>query len=256
MAVTLAVPATALARSVAPARRAGSGASAAPIRQSGRTSRSRSSLSWAWPNGPARRTASARSTPGWYASLAKAGARHLKSDFCVTIVDDQGHAIGHGCCKPIRGAKAPAAVPGPEPAGPDRATFIPAGKAGPDGGYGSWILALPGARYPLHRGHRPRPDLRLRPPVRVPGARPRRQAPPPGPGPRRHVLVPGLLPACSRVRLSSIASRSRRADAPVPATATHVAARATASSNPPDGAPLSPAQAGPAGPPWPAVPTR
>jgi hypothetical protein len=82
--------------------------------------------------------------PGSVRALAVAGARHPASELCVTVIDDQGHAIGHGCCKPIRG-KASAAVP----VGPDRATFTPAARAGPDGGFGSWVLTVPGAPSPF-----------------------------------------------------------------------------------------------------------
>jgi hypothetical protein len=88
--------------------------------------------------------------------LARAGAAHPDSEFCITITDEHGHAVGHGCCKPLRprrvsgkGArrgKRGKAPPGPAPpADLDRATFTPSGKPGPPGGLGSWILTLPGA---------------------------------------------------------------------------------------------------------------
>jgi hypothetical protein len=83
--------------------------------------------------------------PGLVRDLARVGASHPRSEFCVTIVDKNGHAVGHGCCKPMKRGKAP---PGPAPPGngdQDRATLTPSGKPGPDGGYGSWILTLPGA---------------------------------------------------------------------------------------------------------------
>jgi len=82
--------------------------------------------------------------PALVRDLAAAGARHPGSQFCVTVVDDQGHAIGHGCGWPLRGKKA-----GAVPVDADRVTFAPAGRPGPDGGYGSWILTLPGAPQPL-----------------------------------------------------------------------------------------------------------
>jgi hypothetical protein len=94
--------------------------------------------------------------PGLARALAAAGARHPASEFCVTIIDDAGHAIGHGCGKPVRWARqeaggtaargpAPPVVPGSR----DRATFTPGGKPGPAGGFGSWMLTLPGAPLPF-----------------------------------------------------------------------------------------------------------
>jgi hypothetical protein len=38
--------------------------------------------------------------PGVARDLAVAGARHPASEFCVTITDERGYAIGHGCCTP------------------------------------------------------------------------------------------------------------------------------------------------------------
>jgi hypothetical protein len=99
--------------------------------------------------------------PGLVRDLARAGAAHPDSEFCITITDELGHAVGHGCCKPARPRQAPGkaarrgkqgkAPPGPAPpADLDRATFTPSGKPGPPGGLGSWILTLPGAPYPFH----------------------------------------------------------------------------------------------------------
>jgi Domain of unknown function (DUF222) len=104
--------------------------------------------------------------PGLVRDLAQAGASHPASEFCVTIVDHDGYAVGHGCCTPMKatkhqgkGGKAPPgpAPPGPAPPGPaqtgnddhERATFTPSGRAGSDGGYGSWVLTLPGAPHPF-----------------------------------------------------------------------------------------------------------
>jgi hypothetical protein len=82
--------------------------------------------------------------PSLAADLAAAGARHPRSEFCVTVVDENGYAIGHGCCKPLRG-KAGKAIPVAQ----GRATFSRHDRAGPDGGFGSWILTLPGAPLPF-----------------------------------------------------------------------------------------------------------
>jgi len=74
--------------------------------------------------------------PALVRELTAAAARHPDTRFCLTVTDDQGHAIGHGCCKPLRGATAGRAI-------------THSGRAGPDGGYGSWILTLPGLPLPL-----------------------------------------------------------------------------------------------------------
>jgi hypothetical protein len=34
--------------------------------------------------------------------LARAAARNPRSIWCVTVTDEQGRAIGHGCAKPTR----------------------------------------------------------------------------------------------------------------------------------------------------------
>jgi hypothetical protein len=87
--------------------------------------------------------------PGLVRDLALVGARHPASEFCVTIVDHKGFAVGHGCCKPMRRGTAP---PGPAPPGDatrDHATFTPSGRTGPDDGCGSWFLTLPSAPHPF-----------------------------------------------------------------------------------------------------------
>jgi len=72
--------------------------------------------------------------------LAEAAARNPGSTFCVTIVDDDGHAIGHGCAKPRRSRK----KRGPPPAAASAFTLTPRQGPGPPGGFGSWLLTLPG----------------------------------------------------------------------------------------------------------------
>ena len=40
----------------------------------------------------------------WLArDLARAAARNPRSTWCVTVTDEQGHAIGHGCARPQGG---------------------------------------------------------------------------------------------------------------------------------------------------------
>jgi hypothetical protein len=78
--------------------------------------------------------------PALVRHLTAAGAQHSGSQFCITVTDEHGYASGHGCFKPIRGKKGRAIA-----IDPGRATITPSGRSGPDGGYGSWILTLPGA---------------------------------------------------------------------------------------------------------------
>jgi hypothetical protein len=82
--------------------------------------------------------------PGLMRQLMVAGARHPGSRVCITVVDDNGFAVGHGCCKPMRGKRGRAT-----PVDPDRITVRPSERKGPDGGRGSWILTVPGAELPL-----------------------------------------------------------------------------------------------------------
>jgi hypothetical protein len=102
--------------------------------------------------------------PALARDLAHAAARNPKTTYCVTVTDEQGHAIGHGCARPEPRNHARAATP-PEPrpprghdrpgghdppAGPgdDRPgfTFTASGEDGPPGGYGTWRLStgIPG----------------------------------------------------------------------------------------------------------------
>ena len=78
--------------------------------------------------------------------LAEAAARHPDSKFCLTIVDRDGRAIGHGCCKPRKRSKRRESRTGQRD-GPPPSTFrlTPCdGDPGPPGGFGWWILTLPG----------------------------------------------------------------------------------------------------------------
>ena len=80
----------------------------------------------------------------WLArDLARASAANPCSTWCITVTDQHGHGVGHGCARPepkIRGTRA---GPGPPPGGTGFA-FIPASRDGPPGGYGTWILRTPG----------------------------------------------------------------------------------------------------------------
>jgi len=79
----------------------------------------------------------------WLArDLATAAARNPKTAWCVTVTDQHGHAVGHGCARPERRRHAKRAGPG-QPGGA-RFCFTPASRDGPPEGYGSWILRTPG----------------------------------------------------------------------------------------------------------------
>jgi hypothetical protein len=91
----------------------------------------------------------------WLArDLARAAAGNPKTTWCVTVTDQDGHAIGHGCARPEpkshREERAKRRKPGP-PDGrdPPRGTsgtpgpgfsFTASGLHGAPGGYGTWRL--------------------------------------------------------------------------------------------------------------------
>jgi hypothetical protein len=68
--------------------------------------------------------------------LAAAAARNPRSTWCVTVTDQDGHAIGHGCARPATRRQ----PDGPDPPGDTSFTVTPAGQPGPPGGYGTWRL--------------------------------------------------------------------------------------------------------------------
>ena len=83
--------------------------------------------------------------PALARDLAQASAANLKTTWCLTVTDGQGHAIGHGCARPKPGRhqgkrRKPRSRDGPG------FTFTPAGRPGPPGGYGTWrfTTGLPG----------------------------------------------------------------------------------------------------------------
>jgi hypothetical protein len=43
--------------------------------------------------------------PALVRQLAEAAARSPGSEFCITITDENGYAIGHGCCRPAKGRR-------------------------------------------------------------------------------------------------------------------------------------------------------
>jgi hypothetical protein len=79
----------------------------------------------------------------WLArDLARAAARDPKTTWCVTVTDEHGHAVGHGCARPEPRGHGKRAGPGPP--GETGFTFTPASRDGPPGGYGTWRLRTPG----------------------------------------------------------------------------------------------------------------
>jgi hypothetical protein len=103
--------------------------------------------------------------PALVRKLANAAAASPRSEFCITFTDEQGHAAAHGCARLIRekgtGKGRKRNGKGGKGAGPPGAGWRftrDRSRPGPQGGYGSWILSLPGGtRYrvgmhkiPLH----------------------------------------------------------------------------------------------------------
>ena len=87
----------------------------------------------------------------WLArDLARATASNPKTTWCVTVTDEHGHAIGHGCARPEpknhnrhhekRHKPRPRDAPG--------FAFTASDKPGPPGGYGAWRLATGTPRQP------------------------------------------------------------------------------------------------------------
>ena len=111
--------------------------------------------------------------PALARDLAHAAAANPKTTYCLSVTDEHGHAIGHGCARPepqnrARPAQRDKPVSpgghdppsGPVPPGdhdppggpasrpPPRFTFTALGEHGPPGGYGAWRLSTgqPGQR--------------------------------------------------------------------------------------------------------------
>jgi uncharacterized protein DUF222 len=85
--------------------------------------------------------------PALTRQLAAAAAKNPHSQWCITITDHNGHAIGHGCAKPARtnrrtrqnsqaGASPHGSRDGPW-------AFTRENDPGPPDGFGTWTLTLP-----------------------------------------------------------------------------------------------------------------
>jgi hypothetical protein len=79
----------------------------------------------------------------WLArDLLDAAAASPGTTWCVTVTDQHGHAVGHGCARPE--PKSTRKRAGPGPPGGAGFSFTPASRDGPPGGYGTWRLTTPG----------------------------------------------------------------------------------------------------------------
>src|ERR1039457_5178947 len=147
--------------------------------------------------------------------LARAAATNPKTTWCVTVTDEQGHAVGHGCARPeptnhARTTQHPRPGPpgGPGPPGEHdppggtpspRFTFAASGQPGPPGGYGHWRLTtgVPG-----------RPDLMVTlDPLALDTCDHPYQARRPDPGVKLRPLPPHLMPPLAPIALDTCAHR-------------------------------------------------
>jgi Domain of unknown function (DUF222) len=79
----------------------------------------------------------------WLArDLATAAARNPKTTWCLTVTDEKGHALAHGCARPEPRSHRQRAGPGPP--GETGFSFTPVSRDGPPGSHGSWRLRTPG----------------------------------------------------------------------------------------------------------------
>ena len=191
----------------------------------------------------------------WLArDLAAAAARNPKTTWCVTVTDQHGHAVGHGCARPEPKSHRKRAGPGPPPGGAGFG-FTPVSRDGPPDGHGTWRLRTPGPgpdwivaidtldtrdcqhRYES-RGHDP--GVRLRHLSQV-----------------RHATCTSPVcrrPACASAT-SSTTSRMRQAGGRAYVTGAQSAGMTTGSSSSPDGPSTSSPTAPSGGRPRPGAPT-
>ncbi len=83
----------------------------------------------------------------WLArDLAGAAAQNPTTTWCVTVTDQHGHAIGHGCARPEPKSHRKREGPGPPGGTGNRdspgVAFTATGQHGPPGGYGTWKLRI------------------------------------------------------------------------------------------------------------------
>ncbi len=78
----------------------------------------------------------------WLArDLAAAAAHNPMSTWCVTVTDQDGRAVGHGCARPAPKNRRKRPRPGKRDG--HGFTFTPASRDGPPEGYGTWRLRTP-----------------------------------------------------------------------------------------------------------------
>ena len=84
--------------------------------------------------------------PALARDLTATAAASPLTEWCVTVTDPFGVAIGHGCARPARTrqAKSPPAGNRDGPAARTPWSLSPRDGPGPPDGYGSWALTLPG----------------------------------------------------------------------------------------------------------------
>jgi hypothetical protein len=82
--------------------------------------------------------------PALARDMAAAATRSGRSNWCVTVTNQEGHAIGHGCARPARGRHGNRNKPatGSGPGTRDGPAFSQQDDDGPPGGYGTWALTL------------------------------------------------------------------------------------------------------------------
>jgi Domain of unknown function (DUF222) len=81
----------------------------------------------------------------WLArDLAAAMAQNPRTTWCVTVTDEHGHAVGHGCARAEPKSHGKRAGPGPPPGGTGFC-FTRMSRDGPPDGYGIWWLCIPRA---------------------------------------------------------------------------------------------------------------
>ena len=86
--------------------------------------------------------------PALARDLAATAARSPRSEWCVTVTDEDGFAVGHGCARPGSArpaSKSPATTHAP-PQTPAPWAFTPRDGPDPPDGYGTWTLTLPGGK--------------------------------------------------------------------------------------------------------------
>ena len=197
--------------------------------------------------------------PGWGAldpalarQMAAAAARNPRSTWCVTVTDEQGHAIGHGCAQAARRKRKPSrASPQASRDGPGL-TFTPTATPDAGGGYGTWHLKTGGREYAVKLHPIPVTDCDHR--YESAGYRPSallatwsRYGTASAPSPPADA-PPGAV-------TSSMRCRTTRADGRVAATAAAAAAATTGSSNHPAGPSPSSGPVTTSGPPRRAAPS-